>query len=90
MPKRYIKLSVEDITFLKFVKKTSESERSRDRSQALLLSNKGHDVLSLSEIFEVRQATILDWFNRWEREKDLQDKKKTGRPRRFTEEEEKK
>ena len=90
MQKRYVKLSSEDIAFLKSVKKTSESERVRDRSHALLLSNKGHDIFSLSEIFEVRQATILDWFNRWERERVLDDKPKSGRPRRFTEDEEKK
>ena len=90
MLKRYVKLNLEEVIFLKSIKKTSESERVRDRSHALLLSNKGHDILSLSEIFEVRQATILDWFNRWERDGDLKDKYKAGRPRRFSNEEEKK
>jgi len=92
MEKRYIKLEESDIIFLKNQKKTSESERVRDRAQALLLSNKGYDIKSLSEIFEVRRATILDWFNRWESEKKkgLADKLKSGRPRTFTEEEEKK
>jgi len=92
MEKRYIKLESEDIAFLKVQKKTSKSERVRDRSQALLLSNKGYDIKSLIAIFEVRRATILDWFNRWESENKsgLVDKFKSGRPRRFTDEEEKK
>jgi len=42
----------------------------------------------LIAIFEVRRATILDWFNRWESENKsgLVDKFKSGRSRRFTDE----
>lgn len=92
MAKRYIKLSEDDIKFLNYRKKTSESNRVRDRSHALLLSNKGYDIQGLSEIFDVRQATVIDWFNRWESEGNngLADRMKSGRPRIFTEDEEKK
>ena len=60
-------------------------------AQTLLLSNKGYDIQCLSDIFNVRQATVIDWFNRWESEGNngLDDKMKSGRPRRFTEAEEK-
>jgi len=92
MEKRYIKLEERDVIFLKKEKKTSKIERVRDRSQALLLSNKGYEVKKISEILEVGRATILVWFNRWESEnkEGLLDKSKSGRPRCFTEEEEKK
>lgn len=85
MQKRYIKLESEDLVKIEELKKTGFSRRDRERSHALLLSNKGYDVKTLAEIFGVRQATILDWFNRWESEglAGLSDRPKSGRPKVF-------
>lgn len=90
MKKRYIKLNEEDIAYLQKEKKKSLKERIRTRAHALLLSNKGYEVKELSKIFDVRQATILDWFTKWEKNRKLSDSKKSGRPRNFSKSAEKK
>ena len=81
---------LQNLIYLKRKKKTSTKERVRDRAHALLLSNKGYEVQELVEVFEVRHATILDWFNKWEQDRELCDSQKSGRPRHFSEDEEKK
>ncbi|WP_052599918.1 helix-turn-helix domain-containing protein [Aureispira sp. CCB-QB1] len=92
MKKRYIKLTELEESALKTSKKTSGSERERDRSHALLLSNKGYTIDQLSAIFEVRRATVSEWFNRWDElgMAGLSDAEKSGRPTKFTETEQKK
>ena len=92
MEKRYITLTEQEESDLKVLKKISSSERVRDRAHALLLSNKGYTIGQLLAIFEVRRATIADWFNRWEKSGlgGLSDAYKSGRPTNFTESEQKK
>ena len=57
----------------------------------MLLSSKGFSVNDLTVVFDVRRATILAWYNRWERDgiAGLSDALKSGRPRIFNEAEEK-
>lgn len=92
MEKRYVELSSAEELLLKQIKKTSNSERERDRAHALLLSNKGQSIEELSTIFEVRRATITDWLNRWNNSgiQGLSDHSKSGRPPIFNESEQKK
>ncbi len=92
MNPRFIELTKKEERRLKHIKKHGTSERERDRSQALLLSNRGHSIEFLSGIFEVRRATISEWFNRWEEAEfdGLVDAPKSGRPTIYTEEEQKK
>lgn len=92
MKKRHIKLTALEESELKTCKKTSNSERERDRAHALLLSNKGYTINQLSAVFEVRRATVSEWFNRWEESgmAGLSDAEKSGRPTNFTETEQKK
>ena len=92
MKKRYVELSSAEELLLKQIKKTSNSERERDRAQALLLSNKGQSIEELSSIFEVRRATITYWLNRWNNGgiQGLSDHSKSGRPPIFNESEQKK
>lgn len=92
MKKRYIKLEEGARILLQELKKEGLTERIRDRSHALLLSDKGFDVGQVAEIFGVERKTVLGWYNRWEREgvEGLSDHSKSGRPRIFDELEEKK
>jgi len=97
MNPRSVELSKEEEQKLKHIKKHSASERERDRvtpdrAHALLLSSKGHSIELLSRIFEVRRATVSEWFNRWEEFKldGLADAPKSGRPTIYTAEEQKK
>lgn len=92
MEKRYVELSSSEELLLKKIKKTSNSERERDRAHALLLSSKGQSIEELSSIFEVRRATITEWLNRWNTSgiQGLSDSSKSGRPPIFNESEQKK
>lgn len=92
MGKKYVSLNESDRTLIELLKSRGSSERVRDRCHALLLSDKGYDISSLSDIFAVHRDTIGIWISKWNKEgKDgLLDKGKSGRPKRFTEEEEKK
>lgn len=85
-------LKEEDRQLLELLKNRGSSERVRDRCHALLLSDKGYDIGSLSDIFSVHRDTVSNWITKWNTKgKDgLLDKDKPGRPRRFTEDEEKK
>ena len=70
----------------------SPSHRERQRCQALLLSNKGHNVKALSELFGAERDTIQAWLKRWEktvgqsialRLASLLDAPRSGRPPRL-------
>lgn len=91
MKKRYITLTKSERTILHDLKKEGLTERVRDRFHAILLSDKGFSVSQLSDVFDVRPATILGWYNRWETAGlgALSDHSKSGRPRIFTKAEEK-
>jgi transposase len=92
MKKRYITLTESTEKFLKLYKKNCSLERGRDRAHALILSNKGYSIEQLSAIFEVRRATIGEWFDKWEKlgPIGLGDARKSGRPRVFNDSEQKK
>ena len=92
MKKRQIKLTSLEEELLRDRKKNSPSERERDRAHALILSNKGNSIEDLSTIFEVRRATVGEWFDRWEKVgiNGLVDAPKEGRPSIFTDLEQKK
>ena len=47
---------------------------------ALHAFSKGYAVPSVSEIFCVDESTIYRWMERWQEEKNVHDKGKTGRP----------
>jgi len=92
MGKKYVSLKEEDRLLLELLKSRGSSERVRNRCHALLLSDKGYDISTLSDIFSVHRDTIGKWISKWNAKgKDgLLDKDKSGRPRRFTDEEKKK
>jgi len=92
MGKKHVRLKEEDRLLLELLKSRGSSERVRDRCHALLLSNKGYDINTLSDIFSVHRDTIGKWISKWNTKgkNGLLDKDKSGRPKRFTDEEEKK
>lgn len=92
MGKKYVSLKEEDRILLELLKSRGSSERVRDRCHALLLSDKGYDINALSDIFAVHRDTVSNWISKWNSmgKAGLLDKDKPGRPRRFSQEEEKK
>jgi transposase len=65
---RQILLTNEEQAYLEDRYQHGVNQIERRRSHCLLLSNQGFAIKSLMKIFQVRYATVLDWFNNWERE----------------------
>lgn len=65
---RQILLTEEEKAYLEDRYQHGVNQIERRRSHCLLLSNQGFAIKTLMEIFQVRYATVLDWFNNWERE----------------------
>lgn len=62
---RYIKLTSEEIESLEEVYKSSNKHHIRRKCATLLLSHRGYDITSLSELYEVRTHTIRAWMDKW-------------------------
>ncbi|WP_143706122.1 helix-turn-helix domain-containing protein [Emticicia sp. TH156] len=64
---RYVrKITPEQVKHLREVSRHSRNYRERERAKAILLSFKGYNVTTLSDIFEVSRATITNWLDAWE------------------------
>ena len=64
---RYVrKITPDEVEFLREVSRRSRNYRERERAKAILLSFKGYNVTTLSDIFEVSRATITNWLDAWE------------------------
>jgi transposase-like protein len=64
---RYVrKITPDQVEFLREVSRRSRNYRERERAKAILLSFKGYNVTTLSDIFEVSRATITNWLDAWE------------------------
>ena len=48
---------------LRYIKNNAKTRHERNRAHALILSSNGKSKNELSEIFEVSQRTIYNWFN---------------------------
>ena len=91
MGRIYIKLSSNDVSALENLWKNGSTARQRNRAHALLLSNQGMDINTLSSIFFVKRDTIKEWFIRWTDKglTGLNDDERSGRPSIFSENEKK-
>lgn len=61
-------LTAEDKEVLREGYKNGEAHHFRKRCHCILLSYEGRTVPELKELFEVRNNTIYEWFDRWEDE----------------------
>ena len=63
--------------------------RVRQRAHAILLNNRRYVIARLSELFESQHETVSSWLDKWEAEGliGLYDCPRSGRPARFTVEE---
>lgn len=62
---RFIKLQDSEIAILEKASKTSIKNHIRAKCDTILLSNRGYDVQSLSELYQVRTHTIRAWMDTW-------------------------
>ncbi len=67
---------------LKQIQKESGARKERQRSQAILLSNRGYSINEIAQIIEVNRDSISCWLDRWEELsfEGLKDKARSGNP----------
>jgi transposase len=70
-----------------FLYKNSNEVKLRERYHVILLFKVGKRKKELSELFFVDEDTISSWISRWEEQKEVNDKKRSGRPPKLTQEE---
>ncbi len=80
----------EDEPLLRQRAKECKDAKENIRYYALHAVSRGDSVTDTAERFLVERQTIHDWINRWNEEKNLSDKPRSGRPEKITEEDEKK
>jgi len=61
-------------------KKGKESRRAH----AILLFNEGHKISEISKLFFVDEDTIRNWIEKWNQEKQVADKHRSGKPKIIT------
>ena len=81
-------LEEDESLLLKRAKECKET-KEHDRYLALHAISVGKEVSLVAEIFCVDESSIYGWIQRWNEEKDLADKPKSGRPPAFSENEKK-
>lgn len=65
---RQIHLTSEEEAYLEDRYQHGVNQIERRRSHCLLLSHQGFAIKTLMKIFNVRYATVLDWFTNWEKQ----------------------
>ena len=63
---RFVKLTQAEQSILETSYRTSPSPVLRQRSQGILLSDRGHTVPEIAAIFDVHVNTVRHWFDLWE------------------------
>lgn len=63
--------------------------KEKIRYAALYAVSRGKSVAESSEFLDVEESTIYDWIHRWEGERNVKDKPRSGRPEKITEDDEK-
>jgi len=69
-----------DEELLRKLSKECKDSKEQNRYLALHALCKGYEIPQVAEIFCVDECTIYRWIERWEEEKNVQNKDKTGRP----------
>lgn len=84
-----VKLSLEqDKQLLRISQNEKTPRRTKERAEAIRLSNHGWTVVKIAEYFEWHPQTVRELIKRWREqgEKGLYDQAKTGRPKKWQEE----
>lgn len=66
--KRFISLSLEEVSSLKHGWKEGKSSTFRTRCHYILLSHQGKKVSEIMDFYQVTRQLVIRWFNRYEKE----------------------
>jgi len=79
----------EDEPLLRQKAKDCKNAEEKIRYYALHAVSSGKSIMETAELFLVERQTIHEWIVRWEKERDLSNRPKSGKPPVFTEDEKK-
>ncbi|HEX9005038.1 MAG TPA: IS630 family transposase [Blastocatellia bacterium] len=89
-PTRFVlPLTTEEREILETTFKTHSSHSARIRAHAILLSDRQFSIDEIAEIFNVHRNTVVEWFERWQKERSVEDISGRGRKPKLDEEEQK-
>jgi len=77
----------EQTQLLELYKKAKTAKESQ-RYHAILLVKTGSTVAYVSRIFYVDEETVRAWVNKWDDERNIEDKPRAGKPHKLTKEQE--
>lgn len=63
--------------------------KEKIRYQALYGVSRNLSVIDIAAVLDVEESTIYDWIHRWEEERNVKDKPRSGRPEKLTKEDDK-
>ena len=87
-PTRFVaQLTTEEIKTLEASFKTHSSHSVRIRAHAILLSNRQFSIDRIAEIFNVHRQTVVEWFDRWQEDRSVEDVSGRGRKPKLKDEE---
>lgn len=66
--------------------KSCKDYKERERYHAVLLVKTGRTIKSVAELFFVDEETVRAWIKKWDEEKHIEDKPRTGKPPKLTKE----
>ncbi len=78
-----------DTNILGDLYKDCKDAKEKIRYQALFAVSRGNNVRNIANIIAVEESTVYDWINQWERERNVSDKPRSGRPEKITKDDEK-
>ena len=82
-------MSANEISELLELYKSCKHYKERERYHAVLLVKTGKTIKSTAEFFFVDEETIRLWVSKWDEEKVMRDKQRSGKPPKLTKEQEK-
>lgn len=89
-PTRFVApLTTEERGVLETIFKTHSSHNARIRAHAILLSERQFPIDEIAEIYNVHRNTVVEWFDRWQEERSVEDLPGRGRKPKLDDEEQK-
>ncbi len=77
-----------DSDILKDLYKNCKDVKEKLRYEALYAVSREKNVATIADILDVEESTVYDWIHRWEEERNISDKPRSGRPEKLTDKDE--
>ena len=79
----------DDSNTLRELYRNCKDAREKLRYGALYAVSRRKSVATIADVLDVEESTVYDWIHQWEKERNVSDKPRSGRPSKLTEEDEK-